>query len=109
MMSKEPNELTAESSAGTATWILAASPAAFSVVALLLVGFGYLWSQVFDTRGHELAAVALLPASLTACVFSILIFAALRKTGRCRRLALVGLSLTLLTTLGLVLLLGTGL
>ena len=87
-----------------AWWILAAAPVVFSMGSVLIVAFGYLWSQFFDTPGHQMAAMILIPASVMVSVFSILILAAFRKEQRCKRLATVGVCLSLMTSLVLLLL-----
>jgi len=95
-MQNEANSFAERPPASKAMWVLAAAPTIFTVAAFLLVGVGYLWSQFFDTAGHVLAALALIPAALTAWIFSIFILMGLRNTGRCERLAFAGVWLTLL-------------
>jgi membrane protein CcdC involved in cytochrome C biogenesis len=76
--------------------LLAALPLVLAVGAALLLGLGFLWSIFFDTPGHAVAALTLLPALVASFIYSFFILAALRHDIRCRRLSIFGIIATAL-------------
>jgi membrane protein CcdC involved in cytochrome C biogenesis len=76
--------------------LLAVLPLILAVGAALLLGLGFLWSIFFDTPGHAVAALTLLPALVASLIYSLLILAALRHDMRCRRLSIFGVIATAL-------------
>jgi membrane protein CcdC involved in cytochrome C biogenesis len=76
--------------------LLAALPLILAVGAALLLGLGFIWSIFFDTPGHAVAALTILPALAASLVYSFFILATLRHDMRCRRLSIFGIIATAL-------------
>ncbi|MCB1130021.1 MAG: hypothetical protein KDN05_02765 [Verrucomicrobiae bacterium] len=75
-----------------AAWLSVLLP----IVLLLLCGFGFFWSQFFDTPGHILVALVSIPSLLTAALFTVFIWAASREERLAWRLAVIGLGFQML-------------
>ena len=75
-----------ESTHYTAFRLFAALPLVLSLLGMVLCGGGYVWSMFFDTPGHALAALVMIPIMLASLLLAIVMRVVLRQEASYRKL-----------------------
>lgn len=70
----------------TAFRLFAAFPLALSLLGMVLCGGGFLWSMFFDTPGHAVAALMMIPIMMASLLLAIVMRVVLRQEASYRKL-----------------------